>query len=150
MTAPRLAVTASFAHGIPHFQTKLPRASFPEDVTFYHAMPYGLSDPLRQKMLAGFPVNTRAVHERKRAGFGAHHSQGHWLDVSQGMDFRPASMDEMSRLVERLSERFEHAEGWRRQLHLGMSFMDLDPLSAALEGDCSRDALYEEAPLVPR
>ena len=148
--ASRLAVTAAFAHGVPNFQTEPPRASFSEDVTVYHAMPHGLRDPLRQQIQAGLYVNTTAVHESKRAALGMHVSQKHWLDVSQGMDSYLSSLDDLSRLVGRLSERFEHAEGWRRHLHLGFSSKDIDPLSAALEADCAIDTAYESALLVPR
>ncbi|NBV84885.1 MAG: LmbE family protein [Verrucomicrobia bacterium] len=150
MNASRLAVTAAFAHGAPNFQTDPPRASYSGDVTVYHAMPHGLSDPLRQKVRAGLYVNTAAVHERKRAALAAHASQKDWLDVSQGMDSYLSSMDDVSRAVGRLSGRFEHAEGWRRHLHLGFSSKDIDPLSAALEADCALDESYESALLVPR
>ncbi|NBV32996.1 MAG: LmbE family protein [Proteobacteria bacterium] len=150
MNASRLAVTAAFAHGIPNFQTEPPRASFTEDVTVYHAMPHGLSDPLRQKIRAGLYVNTTAVHERKRDALALHVSQKHWLDVSQGMDSYLSSMDDLSLAVGRLSGRFEHAEGWRRHLHLGFSAKDIDPLRAALEADCTIDESYESALSVPR
>jgi LmbE family N-acetylglucosaminyl deacetylase len=150
MNASRLAVTAAFAHGIPNFQTEPPRASFTEDVTVYHAMPHGLSDPLRQKIRAGLYVNTTSVHARKREALALHVSQKHWLDVSQGMDSYLSSMDDLSRAVGRLSERFEHAEGWRRHLHLGFSAKDIDPLREALEADCAIDESYESALIVPR
>jgi LmbE family N-acetylglucosaminyl deacetylase len=150
MNASRLAVAAAFAHGIPNFQTEPPRAAFKEDVTVYHAMPHGLSDPLRQKVRAGLYVNTTTVHERKRAALAKHVSQKHWLDVSQGMDSYLSSMDNQSRDVGRLSKRFEHAEGWRRHLHLGFSSKDVDPLGAALEADCAVDESYESALLVAR
>lgn len=150
MNASRLAVTAAFAHGIPNFQTEPPRPSFTHDVTVYHAMPHGLSDPLRQMIRAGVYVNTTEVHERKRAALATHVSQKHWLDVSQGMDSYLSSMDEMSRSIGRLSGRFEHAEGWRRHLHLGLSSRDIDPLSAALEADCAIDPSYESGLVIAR
>jgi hypothetical protein len=59
------------------------------------------------------------------------------------MDSYLVSMDEMSRAVGSLSGRFEHAEGWRRHLHLGFSSRDMDPLRAVLEGSCSVDEEYE-------
>lgn len=150
MNASRLAVTASFAHGVPNFQTEPSRAPFTEDVTVYHAMPHGLSDPLRQRVRAGLYVNTTEVHDRKRAALATHVSQKHWLDVSQGMNSYLSSLDDLSRAVGRLSGRFEHAEGWRRHLHLGFSSKDSDPLSAALEADCAIDESYETALIVPR
>ncbi len=150
MNASRLAVTAAFAHGIPNFQTEPSRASFTDDVTVYHAMPHGLSDPLRQKIRAGLYVNTTAVHAGKREALALHVSQKHWLDASQGMDSYLSSMDDLSRAVGRLSGQFEHAEGWRRHLHLGFSAKDIDPLREALEADCAIDESYESALLVPR
>lgn len=143
MTAARLAVTAAFAHGIPNFQTEPPRGAYFHDVAVYHAMPHGLSDPLRRKLRAGLYVDTAAVHERKRVALAAHACQKHWLDVSQGMDSYLVSMDEMSRAVGRLSGRFNHAEGWRRHLHLGFSAIDADPLRDALGDECSLDEAYE-------
>lgn len=143
MNAARLAVTASFAHGIPNFQTYPPRDSFGDDVTVYHALPHGLSDPLRQKIRAGQYVNTAPVHERKRSALAAHASQKDWLDVSQGMDSYLASMDALSIEVGTLSGRFAHAEGWRRHLHLGFSTRAVDPLSEALGADCVVDESYE-------
>lgn len=150
MNASRLAVTAAFAHGVPNFESEPPRASFSGDVTVYHALPHGLCDPLRQRVRAGLYVNTAAVQERKRAALAAHASQKHWLDVSQGMDSYIASMDELSKRVGELSGRFEHAEGWRRHLHLGFSAKDIDPLHAALGEESVVDAAYEAGLQMPR
>jgi hypothetical protein len=66
------------------------------------------------------------------------------------MDSYMSSMDELSLAVGRLTGQFEHAEGWRRHLHLGFSTKDIDPLRAALEADCAIDESYESALLVPR
>ncbi len=145
MNASRLAVAAAFAHGIPNFQTDPPRETYFADVTVYHALPHGLRDPLRQKLRAGLYVNTTTVHERKRAALATHVSQKHWLNVSQGMDSYLVSLDEMSRAVGRLIGRFEHAEGWRRRLHLGFSATDVDPLRTALGDACAVDETYEAA-----
>jgi hypothetical protein len=49
----------------------------------------------------------------------------------------------MSRAVGRLSGRFEHAEGWRRHLHLGFSSRETDPLREALGDGCVVDEIYE-------
>ena len=65
------------------------------------------------------------------------------------MDSYMSSMDELSLAVGRLTGQFEHAEGWRRHLHLGFSAKDIDPLRAALEADCAIDESYESALLVP-
>lgn len=128
----RLAVTGSFAHGIPNFVCDPVREAFFHDVTVYHAMPHGLCDPLRHPIQADLYVDTTAFHARKRESLAAHVSQKHWLDVSQGMDSYLISMDEVSQRVGRLSGKFEHAEGWRRHLHLGFSTSEIDPLREAL------------------
>ncbi len=143
MFASRLAVSAAFMHGIPNLPSDPPREAYFHDVTVYHAMPHGLRDPLRKRIYAGLYANTTSVHETKRRALAAHESQKHWLDVSQGMDSYLISMDEASRAVGRLSEKFEFAEGWRRHLHLGFSAADVDPLRNALGVDCSADLEYE-------
>lgn len=132
MFACRLAVTAAFTHGIPNFQTEPPADAFFHDVTVYHAMPHGLCDPLRHPLFADFYINTASVHARKRAALAAHASQKNWLDVSQGMDSYLVSMDEASAAVARHTGQFEHAEGWRRHLHLGFSAREVDPLAETL------------------
>ncbi len=139
----RLAATAAFAHCIPNFVCDPPRDAFLHDVTVYHAMPHGLCDPLRKRIHAGSYVNTTPVHARKRESLAAHVSQKHWLDVSQGMDSYLISMDEVSRRVGELSGKFEHAEGWRRHLHLGYSGKEIDPLKDALGEDCLINDAYE-------
>ncbi|MBE7497396.1 MAG: PIG-L family deacetylase [Verrucomicrobiaceae bacterium] len=149
METARLAVTAAFAHGIPNFQTDPHLPSYAHDVTVYHAMPHGLCDPMRQKLMAGAYVDTTTVHARKREALAAHESQKHWLDVSQGMDSYLITMDEASRAVGRLSGRFEFAEGWRRHLHLGFSAREVDPLKGALGDLCLINEDYEKARAVP-
>ena len=136
MNTSRLAVTAAFARGMPNFRTTPARKQVPGDVTIYHAMPHGLRDGLRQRIVPDLFVNTTAVHAQKRAALAAHHSQKAWLDASQGMDSYLIAMDEMSREVGRMSRRFRHAEGWRRHLYLGFSTEDSDPLGAALGARC--------------
>lgn len=143
MTTSRLAVTATFAHGIPNFQTDPPAPSFGHDVAVYHAMPHGLCDPLRKTIHAGLYVNTTSVHPKKRAALAAHASQKNWLDVSQGMDSYLTSMDQASMAVANRAEHFEYAEGWRRHLHLGLSTTEFDPLSAALGNLAWLNPAYE-------
>lgn len=143
--ASRIAVTAAFAHCVPNFPTAPSREAFYHDITLYHAMPHGLRTPLRQRLKAGLYVNTTPVQEKKREALGCHASQKDWLDVSQGMDSYLVSMDEMSCAVGNLSGKFEHAEGWRRHLHLGFSGHDADHLAVALGADCVVDPDYEAA-----
>lgn len=141
----RLAVTAAFARGMPNFRTAPARRAIAGDVTVYHAMPHGLRDGLRRRVTPGAFVNTTAVHATKRAALAAHASQKAWLDASQGMDSYLRAMDGMSLAVGRMSRRFQHAEGWRRHLHLGFRAMDGDPLAQALGTDCQINRAYERA-----
>ena len=138
----RLAVTAAFARGMPNFRTIRPRRPVAGDVTIYHAMPHGLVDPLRQPVAPELYVGTTSVHATKREALAAHASQKAWLDATQGMDSYLAAMDEMSRAVGRMSLAFEHAEGWRRHLHLGFSARDEDPLSDALRPFVRKNLRY--------
>lgn len=133
MITSRLAVTASFARGMPNFKTTPPRKPYESDVTVYHAMPHGLRDGLRNSIVPDAFVNTTAVHKIKRNALAAHASQKAWLDASQGMDSYLNTMDEFSLEVGRMSQRFQHAEGWRRHLHLGFSAREIDPLGDALK-----------------
>ena len=128
----RLAVTAAFARGMPNFRTSPSRSVVDIEVTIYHAMPHSLRDPLRRPVMPDAFVNTTSVHACKREALSAHESQKAWLDASQGFDSYLITMDEISREVGRMSGRFEHAEGWRRHLHVGFSAKESDPLQALL------------------
>ena len=141
----RLAVTAAFARGMPNFKTNPARRAFNADVTIYHAVPHGLRDALRQRVTPGQFVDTTSVHAVKREALAAHVSQRSWLDASQGMDSCLKTVDELSREVGGMSQIFEHAEGWRRHLHLGFSAHDTDPLAAALGKRVFVNAAYEES-----
>lgn len=139
----RLTVTAVFARGMPNFRTVPPRAAWPGEATLYHAMPHGLRDPLRRRIIPGSFVNTTTVHEVKREALAAHHSQKDWLDASQGMDSYLLAMDAMSADVGKLSGHFRYAEGWRRHLHYGFCGAESDPLAAALGKDHLINTSYE-------
>jgi N-acetylglucosamine malate deacetylase 1 len=145
MNTCRLAVTAAFSRGMPNFRTTPPRSAIDGDVTVYHAMPHGLRDGLRRRIVPGTFVNTTSVHATKRAALTAHASQKAWLDASQGMDSYLIAMDEMSEAVGKMSRRFQHAEGWRRHLHLGFSAQEIDPLADVLKRDCRIHLDYERA-----
>lgn len=142
----RLAVSAAFARGMRNFVTDPPRPPVSGEVTVYHALPWGLRDPLRRVIRAGQYVNIESVMAQKRAALAAHQSQKRWLDVSQGLDSYLATMEEMSRAVGRMSGRFPYAEGWRRHLHLGFCAERADPLSDAL-GDLMHICADYEAEL---
>jgi LmbE family N-acetylglucosaminyl deacetylase len=128
----RLAVTAAFTRGMPNFKTVPAQAAAENETTVYHAMPHGLCDQLRRRLMAGAYVNTTSVHKAKHQALGAHKSQQAWLDVSQGLNSYLLAMEDMSLAVGRLSKKFRHAEGWRRHLHLGFCGPGADPLRGAL------------------
>src|SRR6185312_7062205 len=138
----RLAVTAAFARAMPNFKTVPARKHFEGGVAVYHAMPHGLRDGMRQRIVPEVFVNTTLVHEKKRAALACHRSQKEWLDVSQGMDSYLKAMDEMSLAVGRMSRRFKHAEGWRRHSHLGFSAEDTDRLVQQLGENRLLNATY--------
>lgn len=132
MNACRLAVTAAFAHGIPNFKSLPARPTYQADVTVYHAMPHGLQDGLRRKILPGAFVNTTSVYETKYASLAEHKSQQNWLEISQGMNSYLAIMEEFSLALGKMSRKFKHAEGWRRHLHYGFASREIDPLADLL------------------
>jgi LmbE family N-acetylglucosaminyl deacetylase len=144
-TTARLVVTAAFARGMPNFRTTPRRQPVQSELAIYHAMPHGLCDPLRKRIVPGLFVNTTAVQPAKREALARHQTQQNWLEVSQGLNSYLNTMEEMSRAVGRMSRRFAHAEGWRRHLHLGFSAMEINPLCDALGGDCQINKAYERS-----
>jgi LmbE family N-acetylglucosaminyl deacetylase len=128
----RLAVTAAFVRGMPNFRTTPSRRAIDGPVTIYHAMPHGLRDQLGGQIVPGAFVDTASVHDIKRAALAEHRSQGGFLADTQHMSSYLQVMEDMSREVGRMSGAFEHAEGWRRHLPLGLCEADDDPLDDAL------------------
>jgi N-acetylglucosamine malate deacetylase 1 len=139
----RLAVTAAFARGMPNFATRPRRAPVSQEVTVYHAMPHGLRDPLRRRVIPGAFVNTTPVVELQRAALQEHRSQQAWLDESQRMNEYLETLTRFAREIGRLSRRFDHAEGWRRHLHYGFCAESADPLADWLGRDCLINRVYE-------
>jgi LmbE family N-acetylglucosaminyl deacetylase len=139
----RLAVSATFARGMPNFKTTPARPAIQGDVTLYHAMPHGLCDSLRRRVIPGAFVNTTTVQATKRKALAAHQSQKLWLDLSQGMDSYLQAMDEMSLALGQMSRRYRHAEGWRRHAHFGFCEAELDPLREAIPQDYLVNRFYE-------
>jgi LmbE family N-acetylglucosaminyl deacetylase len=140
----RLAVSAAFVRGMPNFKTIPARGHVEGDVTVYHAMPHGLRDGLRRKVVPELFVNATSVHATRREALACHRSQKEWLDVSQGLDSYLIAMGEMSRAVGRMSGRFKHAEGWRRHSHLGFCSEADDPLRLALSAHCRLNRAYRD------
>ena len=128
MNTCRLVLSAAFMRGVPNFQTDPPRPSVDMPVTVYHALPYGLLDPLRIPVIPEFYVDIGANLSIKREMLAKHVSQKNWLDASQGIDSYLEQMESMSREVGRMSGRFTFAEGWTRHLHLGYCDESADPL----------------------
>lgn len=143
MNTARLAVTAAFARGMPNYQTAPRRRAVQNDLAVYHAMPHGLRDPLRRRIVPELFVNTESVQATKRRALALHQSQQSWLESSQGLNSYLETMEEMSRQVGRMSRRCRQAEGWRRHLHLGFSAQDLDPLQSALGKSCFVNSTYK-------
>jgi N-acetylglucosamine malate deacetylase 1 len=141
----RLAVSAAFVRGMRNLQSVPARPLATGDVTLYHAMPHGLRDPLRRRVMPGAFVNTAGVHALKRRALAAHASQKLWLDESQGMDSYLHICDQMSMEGGRLSGRFRPPEGWRRHLHYGFCGPEADPLKAALGKNYLSNRAYERA-----
>ena len=124
----RLAVTATFARGMPNFQSMPAKPTDTYDCTLYHALPHTLQDPLRRQLIPGSFVNTTSVYETKLEALKAHQSQQSWLDVSQKMNSYLQTMEDISMSVGNMSKSFKHAEGWRRHLHFGFCAPEADPL----------------------
>jgi len=145
MNAARVAATAAFCRGMRNYPCNPHVDPIADDVTLYHALPYGLRGPFRERISPGLYVDVAAVMPEKREMLACHRSQKEWLDKSQGLDAYLDTMEQFSRAVGRMSGRFEFAEGWRRRSHLGYSEKDDDPLAEALDDLCLVDEEYEKA-----
>lgn len=140
----RLVLTAAFARGMPNFAVQPPCPSTSSPVTVYHALPYGLRDPLRRRVRPGMYVDISSAMQVKREMLAIHRSQKEWLDTSQGIDSYLNAMTDMCEEVGRMSGRFVYAEGWTRHLHLGYCEQAADPLSADLKSQALVDAAFEQ------
>ncbi len=143
MNASRVAVTAAFVRGMPNYVTRPRRKPVAGECTVYHALPHGLRDGLGRRVIPGAFANTASVQQLKRQALAAHASQKTWLDATQGMDSYLDAMDDMGRVVGRMSGRFSFAEGWRRHSHLGFCAANADPLRSALGPNYLVNRAYE-------
>jgi LmbE family N-acetylglucosaminyl deacetylase len=132
----RLVCTSAFARGMPNFRTIPPRAPVVEAVTIYHAMPYGLRDPLRGRVYPEMWIDVSDVMREKRQMLALHDSQKAWLDASQGIGAYLDQMEKMCAEMGRMSGVYRYAEGWTRRLHLGYCDPRADPLGQALSKRC--------------
>jgi len=124
----RLAVSAAFTRGMTNFETDPPRPVTSQPVALYHAMPYGLRDPLRREVQPDFYIDITAVIDLKTEMLACHKSQKEWLDISQGQDSYLITLRDMMRELGEKSGKYEYAEGWIRHLHLGLGPEEFDPL----------------------
>ena len=125
----RLAVTAAFVRGMVNFKTDPPRPTTAQPVALYHAMPYGLHDPLRRPVVPDFHVDITRQIDMKTEMLACHKSQKEWLDVSQGQDSYLITLRDMMKEMGTQSGQHEYAEGWIRHLHLGLGPEEFDPLA---------------------
>jgi len=121
MNTSRIAVSAAFYRGVPNYWSIPPEPPIQQDITLYHALPYGLTDGLRRRIIPDFYVDITPVIDKKETMLACHESQKTWLDTSQGLNAYLTTMREMSEDVGKMSKRFHYAEGWRRHSHLGYS-----------------------------
>ncbi len=138
MITARLAVSATFARGIPNYRSRPQRTASFMPCAIYHAMPIGLCTPLREPVQPELYVDTTSVHATKRAALACHASQKEWLDKSQGQESYLKTMDGFSLALGKQTKGFQHAEGWTRHLHYGFGAEDDDPLSEVLPRLCLR------------
>ena len=142
MITARLAVTGTFARGVPNYRSLPARKPALDPCVIYHAMPVGHATPTRRRVSPEAFVDTTAVHGRKRAALACHASQKEWLDKTQGMDSYLQTMDERSRALGKQSRRFAQAEGWVRHLHYGFGGEADDPLRTTLGKRYAINAAY--------
>lgn len=142
MITARLAVTATFARGIPNYRSLPARKPTLDPCVVYHAMPHGQCTPMRVPVRAESFIDTTGVHATKRAALACHASQKEWLDATQGMDSYLATMDAFSRALGKQTRKFQQAEGWTRHLHYGFGAEDDDPLRDVLGRKYQRNAQF--------
>ena len=141
----RLAVTAAFCRGAPNFTSQPRRAAWSGETTIYHAMPVGLCDGLRRRVVAGAFVDTASVQKTKLAALACHESQSGWLQATQRTSSYLQRMEDDSRAIGRMSKKFRVAEGWHRHAHIGFCAPDADPLRDALGKKYLVNRAYERA-----
>ena len=128
MNTCRLVLGAAFVRAMPNYAVTPPQPPVADRVAIYHALPYGLRDPLGRRVEPALYVNITGVLAVKRQMLAMHRSQKEWLDATQGIDAYLAHMEEMSAEVGRMSGRYAYAEGWTRHLALGYGDEGFDPL----------------------
>lgn len=128
----RIAVTAAFVRNMPNYQTEPPLAPISDNIAIYHALPYGLRDEIRRKIIPDIFIDISSVLDKKTKLLAMHKSQKDWLDKTQGIDAYLQMMKEMGRRVGKDSNKFQFAEGWQRHSHLGYATEDYNPMAEIL------------------
>lgn len=130
--AARLAVSATFNRGMRNAPVAPYVKPVDKEVTIYHALPYGLYDPMRNLIKPEMYVDVSSVIDKKKKMLGMHKSQKEWLDVSQGMNSYIIEMERQAKLCGSLSGSFQYGEGWIRRLNLGFCSPDSNPVAELL------------------
>ena len=128
----RVGVSAAFVRGMRNFAVQPARAPIDQDITVYHAQPYGHRDILNRPVQPDLLVNIGSVLEKKTAALGRHASQRAWLDSSQGLDSYLDTMVQQAAAMGALAQGMEYAEGWRYHNPLGLCAPSADPLRELL------------------
>ncbi len=125
----RLVVSGAFTRGMQNFAVSPSRAITTQDVTIYHALPYGLRDLFNKPVTADFYIDIESKINAKKDMLALHQTQKEWLDQTQGLDSYLETMQKMCADMGVLSKQYKFAEGWTRHLPLGFCSEDADPLS---------------------
>ncbi len=140
----RLAVSAAFNREMRNATVEPYVAPVSKEITAYHAMPYGLYDPMRNLVQPEMFVDISSIIEKKTTMLAKHTSQKEWLDASQGMDSYLIEMKTQVGDCGKMSGRFEYAEGWSRRLHLGLGSKDADPLKDLIGDKIVNNPAYQK------
>ncbi|MFH1708947.1 MAG: PIG-L family deacetylase [Planctomycetota bacterium] len=147
----RLAVTAALYRGFSRFATTPAVDPVLDDMAVYHAMPNGLRDAMRRRVVPGLFINITPVIDNKREMLAMHHSQQEWYDAKRGKEAYVTAMEDMALEVGRVSKKYKYAEGWHRRLYRGLAEEgNHDPLSKALAPLSMVNARYERRLEQPR
>lgn len=128
----RLAVTAAFIRGMQNYVVDPPRAPVHNEVTVYHAQPYGNRDAMNNIVYPGFFIDIGKVLKKKTDMLAKHKSQKNWLDQSQGLDAYLETMKAHARELGEISMQCEFAEGWRMHNPVGFCSPESNPLADLL------------------
>lgn len=129
----RLGVTAVFCRAMPNFPTDPPQPPFSKPVTIYHAQPHGHRDAMNCFIKPEFLINVSDVIEEKVALLAEHSSQYDMLQQTQGVNEMLDTLREFNRIMGRMAEHCEFAEGWRRHNPLGLCDIHADLICEALK-----------------